>query len=138
MDSIYLSLVVYFEEPFYVGVLERVCGGRLAACRHVFGAEPRDAEVWAFLLTQYDHLKFSPAVKAEAHMRVVSPKRAKRDAGRRLAQEGIGTRSQRALSMGREAAKAERTDRHREEREAQRERLFELRQQKRKEKRRGR
>lgn len=138
MDSISLTLVVFFEEPFYVGVLEHVHEGRLTVCRHVFGAEPRDAEVWAFILREYDCLKFSPAVEAEVHERAYSPKRAKRDAGRRLEGEGIGTRSQRALSMGREAAKAEQIERHREEREAQRERLFELKQQKRKEKRRGR
>lgn len=138
MDSISLTLVVFFEEPFYVGVLERVCGERLTACRYVFGAEPRDAEVWAFILREHDRLKFSPAVKAEMRERAYSPKRAKRDAGRRLEREGIGTRSQQALSMGREAAKAERTAQHRDAQEAQRERIFELKQQKRKEKRRGR
>lgn len=138
MDSISVTLIVFFEEPFYVGVFERVHEGHLTACRHVFGAEPRDAEVLAFILREYDHQKFSPAVEAEVHERAYSPKRAKRDAGRRLESDGIGTRSQRALSMGREAAKAERTERSREQREAQRERLFELKQQKRKEKRRGR
>ena len=53
MDSISVTLVVFFEEPFYVGVIERVCGGELTACRHVFGAEPRDAEVHADILAEY-------------------------------------------------------------------------------------
>ena len=83
-------------------------------------------------------MKFSPAVEAPYRERAMNPKRAKRDADRRLAGEGIGTRSQRALSAGREAMKAERSGQRREEREAHRERLFELRQQKRKEKKRGR
>ena len=138
MDSISVTLVVFFEEPFYVGVIERVCGGELTACRHVFGAEPRDAEVLAFILAEYGRMKFSPAVEAPCRERAVNPKRAKRDADRRLAGEGIGTRSQRALSAGREAMKAERTGQRHEAREAQRERRFELRQQKRKEKKRGR
>ena len=138
MDSISVTLVVFFEEPFYVGVIERVCGGELTACRHVFGAEPRDAEVLVFILAEYGRMKFSPAVEAPYRKRAMNPKRAKRDADRRLAGEGIGTRSQRALSAGREAVKAERSGQRREEREAHRERLFELRQQKRKEKKRGR
>ena len=45
MDSISVTLVVFFEDPFYVGVIERVCGGELTAGRRVFGGEPRDAEV---------------------------------------------------------------------------------------------
>ena len=138
MDSISVTLVVFFEDPFYVGLIERICEGQLTAGRRVFGAEPRDAEVFAFVLEEYDRMKFSPAVEAPYRERAVSPKRAKRDADRRLAGEGIGTRSQRALSAGREAMKAERTERRHEAREAQRERRFELRQQKRKEKKRGR
>ena len=138
MDGISVTLVVFFEDPFYVGVLERVEAGRLCACRTVFGAEPKDVDVLTFILRECDHLKLSPAVEAETRMRAVSPKRAKRDADRRLAREGIGTRSQQALAAGREAMKTERRTQSREQREAQKERLFELKQQKRKEKRRGR
>ena len=138
MDSISVTLVVFFEDPFYVGLIERICEGQLTAGRRVFGAEPRDAEVFAFVLEEYDRMKFSPAVEAPYRERAVSPKRAKRDADRRLAGEGIGTRSQRALSAGREAMKAERTERRHKAREAQREQAFALRQKKRKEKKRGR
>ena len=119
-------------------MIEHVCEGQLTASRRVFGAEPRDAEVLSFILAEYDRMKFSPAVAAGVRERAMNPKRAKRDADRRLAGEGIGTRSQRALSAGREAMKAERTGQRHEARVAQRERRFELRQQKRKEKKRGR
>ena len=138
MDSISVTLVVFFEDPFYVGVIERVCEGQMTASRRVFGAEPRDAEVLSFILAEYDRMKLSPAVAAGVRERAMNPKRAKRDADRRLAGEGIGTRSLRALSAGREAMKAERTERRHEAREAQREKAFALRQQKRKEKKRGR
>ena len=45
----------------------------MTASRYVFGAEPRDAEVWAFILREYDSLKFSPAVRAEVRERAYSP-----------------------------------------------------------------
>lgn len=138
MDRIQVTLHVFFEEPFYVGVLERVEDGRLTVCRTVFGAEPKDAEVYAWLLKEYDRLTPSPAVEADARVRCMSPKRAKRDAGRHLAAQGIGTRSQQALARAREQSKAEHKTLRCERREEQAQRRFELRQQKRKEKHRGR
>lgn len=138
MDSVSVELTVFFEEPFYVGVVERVCDGRLTASRTVFGAEPRDAEVLAWILEAYDNLAFSPAVEAAERAHSWSPKRAKRDAGRRLEREGIGTKSQQALAAGREAQKTERRETAREQREARAQQRFELKQEKRKEKRRGR
>lgn len=56
------SLTVYFDEPFWVGVFERVEDGKLSACRMTFGAEPKDYEVWEFVLRHYDALSFSPAL----------------------------------------------------------------------------
>lgn len=42
-------LTVYFEDPFWVGIYERVCDGALEAAKITFGAEPKDHEVYAFL-----------------------------------------------------------------------------------------
>ena len=43
-------LTVYFEGPFWVGVLEREEAGRLEACKVTFGAEPKDRQVYDCLL----------------------------------------------------------------------------------------
>lgn len=64
MEEISVTLTVLFEAPFWVGVVERVEDGRLSACRIVFGAEPKDYEVWEYVLRSYSGLKFSPAVEA--------------------------------------------------------------------------
>ena len=53
-------------------------------------------------------------------------------------QSGVGTRSQQALQLQREEMKTERRHISREERDAKKQRKFELNQQKRKEKHRGR
>ena len=104
----------------------------------VFGSEPRDCEVWDFVLKNYYGLRFSPAVEAAVKDGRVNPKRRQREAGRQTMQAGIGTKSQQALQLQREERKTERRQAGREQREARKERLFELKQQKRKEKHRGR
>ena len=68
----------------------------------------------------------------------VNPKRRQREAGKQTMQAGIGTRSQQVLQLQREERKTERRSAGREQKEAERQRMFELKQQKRKEKHRGR
>ena len=64
--------------------------------------------------------------------------RAQRMARRETRPAGIGTKAQQALQLQREQAKTERRTLSREQRELKAERLFQLRQKKRKEKHRGR
>ena len=40
MDTV-SKLTVYFEEPFWVGVFERMENGKLSVCKVTFGAEPK-------------------------------------------------------------------------------------------------
>ncbi len=42
MDTVKGALTVYFEAPFWVGVLERVEDGRLSVSKITFGAELKD------------------------------------------------------------------------------------------------
>ena len=51
MECGYARLTVWFADPFWVGVYEREAEGRLEVCRHTFGAEPKDGEVWQWLLS---------------------------------------------------------------------------------------
>ena len=81
METARAALTVLFEPPFWVGVFERESGGRYEACRVVFGAEPRDFEVYAYVLDRYHRLTFSPALPAgRGEDRPVSPKRLQRQA----------------------------------------------------------
>ena len=137
MDRNSGKLTVYFEDPFWVGVFERVENGKLSACKVTFGEEPKDYEVWEFVLKHYDQLKFSPSVDVVARKEAVNPKRIQREI-RKQAAAGIGTKSQQALQLQREENKLERKAASREQREAEKQRQFALKQQKRKEKHRGR
>ena len=138
MDVVYGKLTVFFEDPFWVGVFERVENDRLSACKITFGAEPRDCEVWAFVLKNYCRLRFSPAVEAAVRSTPANLKRMQREARKQSLKSGVGTKSQQALQLQREETKLERKIISRTQKEAEKQRRFEKKQHKRKEKHRGR
>ena len=139
METVSVQLTVYFDDPFWVGVLERQTGTRLEAARMVFGAEPKDYEVYQFLLEHYTDFRFSPATEADRLPEPpANPKRRQREAGNRIASKGTGTKAQQALNLLREADKLARKASGKQIRDAETERKFELRQEKRKQKHRGR
>ncbi len=130
-------LTVFFEEPFWVGIFERMEQRNLSVCKVIFGAEPKDYEVWEFILRHYRDLKFSPAIKAELKQSADNPKRRQRSIKKQLQNVGVGTKSQQALAAQREELKTERKKVSKEQREAEKQRKFELKQQKRKEQHKG-
>ena len=99
-------LTVCFDEPFWVAVYEREEAGRLTVCRQEFGAEPKDGEVYRWLLSAWRTLVFSPAVGLERRQTGrANPKRVRRQARAAAEQQGVGTKAQQALSEQREAIK---------------------------------
>lgn len=132
------SLTVFFEDSFWVGVFERIDDGKLSVCKVTFGPEPKDYEVWEFVLQHYDELVFSPAVETETRQMADNPKRRLRNARKQTERNGIGTKAQQALKMQLEQNKQDRKVKSREQKLAEEDRLFALKQQKKKEKHRGR
>ena len=137
MDERFARLTVFFEEPFWVGVFERIEGDELSACKVTFGAEPQDYEVLDYVRRHYGELRFSEPVLREAREKAVNPKRRQRAAAREMQPTGVGTKSQQALQAQRELMKTERKKITKAEREAEAQRRFELKQQQKKEKKRG-
>ena len=130
-------LTVYFGDPFWVGVFERIEDGKLSVCKVTFGAEPKDCEVWEFVLKHYYELKFSPAVESGVRQTADNPKRRQRNARKQLEHTGIGTKSQQALQKQHEAMKTEQRRESREQRDAEARRRFALKREKRREKHNG-
>ena len=137
MDRICGRLTVFFEDPFWVGVFERVEYRKLSVAKVTFGAEPKDYEVLELINQNYYHLQFSPAVETVVKDTRKNPKRAQRDAKKQTLETGIGTKSQQALKLQQERNKQERKVRNRERRETENQRLFELKQMKKREKHKG-
>ena len=132
------KLTVFFNDSFWEGVFERYEGGKLSAAKVAFGTEPKDNEVYEFILKHYYGLQFSPAVATVVKGPKRNPKRIQRDIKKSLAKTGIGTKSQQALKLQQEQNKQERKLKSRNQKLAESERLFELKQQQKKEKHRGR
>ena len=137
MDKVNGKLTVYFEEPFWIGVFERIEDGKLSVAKVTFGAEPKDYEVQEYIQKHYASLKFSPAVDAVVKDIKRNPKRMQREARRQMQETGIGTKSQQALKLQQEHNKQERKERNRKKKEAEEQRMFELKQQKKREKHKG-
>ena len=138
MDKVSGKLTVFFEEPFWIGIFERISEGKLSVCKVTFGAEPKDYEIYDFVLKNYYRLRFSPAVATDVKETGRNPKRVQREVRKQVQNIGIGTKSQQALKLQQEKLKTERKAVIRERREEEKKRQFGLKQQKRKERHRGR
>ncbi len=133
------SLTILFENPFWIGLYERIYDDQYEVCKITFGAEPKDYEVYNFLIQNWHRLKFSPPVKTDrVKERKISPKRMQRKINDQLQNKGIGTKAQQALKLQHEQRKVNSKFQKRENKEAEKERQFTLRQEKKKAKHKGR
>mgnify|MGYP000672923867 FL=1 len=105
MDKVTGRLTVYFEEPFWIGVFENITEGELSVCKVTFGAEPKDYEIYDFVLKNYYHLQFSPAVATDVKEVARNPKRIQPEVRRQVQNTGIDTKSQHALKLQQEQLK---------------------------------
>lgn len=62
MDKVSGKLIVFFEDPFWIGVFEHIEDGKLSVAKVTFGAEPKDYEVQAYIQKYHYSLQFSQAV----------------------------------------------------------------------------
>ena len=99
MDKVSGKLTVYFEEPFWIGIFERIEDGKLSVAKVTFGAEPKEYEVQEYVQKYYFSLKFSPAVDTVVKDIKRNPKRMQREAKKQMQEIGIGTKSQQALKL---------------------------------------
>ena len=130
-------LTVFFEEPFWVGIFERVENGKLSVSKVTFGTEPKDYEIWEFVLKEYDRQQFSPAVEVTAKELTKNPKKLQREIHKQMLDRGAGTKSQQALKLQQEQRKQQRKSKSREDKLAEEKKMFDLKQKKKKEKHRG-
>lgn len=108
------KLTILFEAPFWVGLYERSEAARYEVCKITFGAEPKDYEVYEFMLQNWSRLEFSPVLAAgTVPERRINPKRMQRSIRSQLQERGIGTKAQQALQLQREQNKQERRTRTR-------------------------
>ena len=104
MESTSASLTVFFEDPFWVAVYQRMECGRLRAAKVVFGKEPKECEIYAYFLNHWGKLRFGPPVEAQAPKDLgKNPKRVQRQVKGQLQTKGVGTKAQQAVKAQQEA-----------------------------------
>lgn len=139
METVYCRFTVHFEDPYWIGLYERQESGRLSACKVTFGAQPKDYEVYEYLLKNWKRLHFGPGVEAAAAAPdCKNPKRLQRKIRQSLQGQGCGTKAQQAVAAQREQGKTELQLRTRQQRMQEKDRRFALHLAKKKEKHRGR
>ena len=136
--EISIKLNVFFEGAFWVGVFEKDYDGKYEVSKIVFGPEPKDYEVYEFILKNFYKLRFSnPLFIGEVEKKKINPKIYQREIKKEMENKGIGTKAQLAMKLQQELNKTERKADSRVEKEEENKRKFELRQQKRNEKHKG-
>lgn len=133
-----IKLTVFFDDPFWVGVFEKTDGEMLQISRVVFGSEPRDCEVYTFILKNYYKLVFSRPIRIDKEeQKVINPKKLKRIVKKETSQKGVGTKAQQAMKLEYEKRKEERKKLSNEKREELERAKFKKRQEKKKKKKKG-
>lgn len=139
MPNYECRLTVYFEDPFWVCVYERWDESTLEVSKITFGAEPKDNEVYAFLLEHWRYLAFSPPVPGETGQSISrNPKRRRREIKKQLQQTGGGTKSQEAIKLQRSQEKKSRKEAAGIERSLKKARKYVIKQSQKKQKHKGR
>ena len=117
------SLTILFELRFGSVYMKEQIVAKYEVCKITFGSEPKDYEVYEFLLKNWHKLKFSPPIQAEVAKSEKSiPKRMQREIQSQLQDKGIGTKAQQALKLQHEQCKLERKTKSREQKEAEKDR----------------
>ncbi|MFB4328104.1 YjdF family protein [Paenibacillus sp. CR_12] len=137
-----MKLTVLFDESckYWIGVIEQEEQGRLKACRHIFGNEPKDPEILEFVSEKMMELmnltKVGTDAKRSKNTRI-NPKRLARQASREIAQRGLSSHAQEAIKLDLESRKLQRKVHNRQQNLEENERKYQLRVQKAKKKHRG-
>ncbi len=97
---------VYFDGQFWVALVERLDGEAVEVARHVFGAEPSNAELLDWAGKGFGGLSFHPAPERVLCQPSANPKRRKRAAAKER-QADLSSRSRNALKTAAEFAARE-------------------------------
>ncbi|MCE1190232.1 MAG: YjdF family protein [Ignavibacteria bacterium] len=122
-----MQVTIVFDGQFYIGLFESTFDGKVQLTRHVFGSEPATEEVYEFVLCNLNRIlrsNVSSISVTDTSRRIRNPKRIQREAARLLKDPRISTRSQEILKEMQECNKTRKEQVSKQEREAEKERLY--------------
>jgi len=136
-----IKVTILLENNLWVGVFERNDSQGYAVARKIFGAEPTDAELYEFVLTHFDELKFTEPHTFKLIIKRKNPKRMQREVKQEMlrAKKGLPSTShaQEVLRLELEKKKKLKKVFSKVEKEAKSNEKFRQKQEKKKQKHRG-
>ncbi|MFP3668084.1 YjdF family protein [Priestia sp. SIMBA_032] len=136
-----MSLTIYHDGQFWIGIIEVVEEGKLRAIRYVFGAEPKDTEILDFIyykllniINQSVHSGLD--VKGKSNKKI-NPKRLQRQVAKQINKVGVSTKAQEAMKQEYEEKKKSKKKRAKQYREELKEQKYLMKKQKAKAKHKG-
>ncbi|NLF51148.1 MAG: YjdF family protein [Leptolinea sp.] len=113
------SFTVYFDPPYWVGIVEILENNTISVARHVFGVEPTEPQLLEFAKNDYRNLSFSKPVLCEIqNPQNVNFKRKMREIRRQMAERPDSTRSQDFIRQDYESRTRDRKQSAKEDRSA--------------------
>lgn len=91
---------VYFDDPYWVGIIELTVDDTYSVARIVFGSEPTDAQILEYLAKNYPknvHFSKGLEIHNQKHKDHIKPKCRQREAANLLARKGSSTKSQETI-----------------------------------------
>ena len=137
MKKISGKLTVFFENPFWVGIFENFENDNLSVCKVTFGSEPKEYEIYDFILKKFYNLRFSNEMKSNFREKAKNPKWRQREIKKELQSKKFLKKSEEILKLQYEENKKERKVKTKQEKELEKQRKFLLKQEKKKQKHKG-
>ncbi|WP_025151217.1 YjdF family protein [Bacillus sp. H1a] len=98
-----MTLTIYFDGQFWIGIVEMYENNKLKVCKHTFGTEPKDSEILDFifhdmipLLNNTSGIKNSNDNKKT---KAINPKRLIRLTAKEIKNQGVSNKSFEALRI---------------------------------------
>ncbi|MGR6342117.1 YjdF family protein [Priestia megaterium] len=136
-----MSLTIYHDGQFWVGIIEVVENGKLRAFRYVFGAEPKDKEILDFIyyrlldiINQSVHSGLDVKRKSD---KKINPKRLQRQVAKERNRVGVSTKAEEAIKQEYEEKKKNKKKRAKQYREELKDQKYLMKKQKAKAKHKG-
>ncbi|WP_280169983.1 YjdF family protein [Priestia megaterium] len=136
-----MSLTIYHDGQFWVGIIEVVEDGKLRAFRYVFGTEPKDTEILDFIyykllniINQSVHSGIDVEGKSD---KKINPKRLQRQVAKQISKVGVSTKAQEAMKQEYEEKKKSKKKRAKQYREELKDQKYLMKKQKAKAKHKG-
>lgn len=106
-----MKLTVYYDDQFWVGVVEEAVESEFKAAKYIFGPEPHESDILWFINHRMMNLlaESKPLMHCTKPLiKSINPKRLARKAANEMKLKGISTSSQEAIKANFENHKKER------------------------------